>query len=127
MLLTASVERQLTGEVAVAQRALKPLEGPGATVLQQATLKAVGWEGGHGDGEEGREPRGIWALEGHLGRKAGALWPLAQGTVESSARLPQAEVHLHGQGLLPAIPRPNVPLELERLAAHPTLAGKAHA
>jgi hypothetical protein len=66
-------------------------------------------------------------LDGYPGRQAGALWPLVQGAVELGARLTQAEVHLHGKGLLSAIPRPNVPLELERLAAHPTLAGKAHA
>ena len=95
--------------------------------MQQATLNAVGWEGGDGESEQGREPCRIWPLDGDLGCQAGALWPLAQGAVESGARLPQAEVQLHGHGLLPAVPRPNVPLEAERLAAHPPLAGKAHA
>lgn len=66
-------------------------------------------------------------MDGYLGREGGALWPLAQGTVEAGARFPQAELHLHGEGLLAAIPRPDVPFEVERLTAHPTLASQAHA
>ena len=58
-----------------------------------------------------------------LAAEGGALWPLAQDAVEVGVRFTQAELHLHGEGLLPAVPRPDVPFEVERLAAHPTLAG----
>jgi hypothetical protein len=62
-----------------------------------------------------------------VGREAGALWPLAKGAIELGTRFTQAELHLHGEGRLPAVPRPDVPFEVERLTAHPTLAGKVHA
>jgi hypothetical protein len=66
-------------------------------------------------------------LDGYLGHQGCVLWPLVQGAVESGARFTQAELHLHGEGLLPAVPRPEVSCEVERLAAHPALAGKTHA
>src|SRR4030095_14118347 len=97
--LIADLERQLTGQVTVAYHALQLLEGPGAPVLQQAPLNAVGGEGRDGQREEGREPRGIWPLDGHLGCQASALWPLAQGAVKSGARFTQAGGAPHAQRL----------------------------
>ena len=95
--------------------------------MQQATLKAVGWERRYGEGEERREPCGIRPLHGYVGREADALWPLAKGAIEVGTRFTQVELHLHWEGWLPVVPRPDVPFEVERLTAHSTLAGKVQA
>ena len=57
--LTIGVECEFAGEVAVAYQGLEVLERPCGTVAQQATFQAVGWQGGDGEGQEGREPRGV--------------------------------------------------------------------
>ena len=125
--ITVGVEGELTGEVAVAYQGLEVLEGPCGTVVQQATLKAVGWQRRDGEGQEGREPSGVCPLHGKLDRQISTLWPLAEGPVHPGARVPQAELHLHRGGLLSAAPCSNASIKVEWLAVHPTLAGQTQA
>ena len=76
--------------------------------MQQATLKAVGWERRHGERQQGREPLDL-ALGWLPWPRGRALWPLAQGAVEAGARFTQAELHLHGKGCCPPYHDPTCP------------------